>query len=104
MKARVLIIRDCYDGVRSGIALYLGEPHYFDCEFDREAGDYAGVFRLWPMDPNVLELATEQWQIYRAWEHRFHSGEVPVAAHPGNRGQNSRYDVDSTEGVWRQPA
>ena len=86
------MVWDLYDGVRSGVALYFGAPHYFDCEFDSSAGDYTDVFRLWPMDQSLLELAAEQWQIYRAWEHRFHSGEVSVETHPGYRGQNARYD------------
>ena len=94
MKERVLMVWDIYDGVRSGVALYRGEPHYFDCEFDDEAGGYTNVFRLWPIDQNLLTQATEQWQIYRSWELRFHSGEVAVETHPGNRGQNARYERD----------
>jgi hypothetical protein len=92
MKERVLMVWDIYDGVRSGIALFRGEPHYFDCEFDSEVDDYSTTFRLWPMDENLLKQATEQWMIYRSWERRFHSGEVTLATHPGNRGQNARYD------------
>jgi hypothetical protein len=50
------------------------------------------VFRLWPIDQHLLSQAAEQWQIYRSWELCFHSGEVTVETHPGNRGQNARYD------------
>lgn len=108
IKEPVLMVWDYYDGVRSGVALYLGEPHYFDCEFDHAAG-YTNVFRLWPMNQTLLALATEQWRIYRAWERRFHSGEVSVETHPGNRGQNSRYDeiedqLDQYFGSLGEPA
>jgi len=92
MKERVLMVWDIYDGVRSGIALYGAEPYYFDCEFDSGEGDYTDVFCLWPMPNELLRLATEQWHIYRAWERKFHSGEVPSGTHPGNRGQSARYD------------
>jgi hypothetical protein len=92
LKERVLMVWDIYDGVRSGVALYRGEPHYFDCEFEDEAGGYTDVFRLWPIDQHLLSQAVEKWQIYRSWELRFHSGEVLVETHPGNRGQNARYD------------
>jgi hypothetical protein len=92
VKERVLMVWDVYDGVRSGIALYLGEPHYFDCEFDKKACDYTEVFKLWTIDPELLTLAVEHWEIYRAWEYRYHSGEVPVTTHPGNRGLYPRYD------------
>jgi hypothetical protein len=89
---RVHMVWDMYDGVRSGIATYRGSPHYFDCAFDRDNGGYTDVYELWPIDEDLLALATEQWQLYRAWERRFHSGEVPVETHPGHRGQNQRYD------------
>ncbi len=86
------MVWDLYDGVRSGVAFYRGEPHYFECEFDSEAVDYTDVFKLWMMDEDTLKLATEQWQIYRLWERRFHSGELGPDTHPGNRGQNALYD------------
>ena len=50
MKDRVLMVWDIYDGVRSGVALYRGELHCFDCQFDRERGGYTDVFLLWPID------------------------------------------------------
>jgi hypothetical protein len=92
MKETVLMVWDLYDGVRSGVALYRGEPHYFDCEFDKDAGEYSDVFNLWPMKRDLVKQALEQWKIYRAWELQFHSGQETLETHPGNRGQNARYD------------
>lgn len=86
------MIWDLYDGVRSGIALYRGQPHYFSCEFDEGIGNYADTFSIWPVPQNVLEISTENWEIYRAWERRFHAGEVPLATHPGHGGLSPRYD------------
>ena len=88
----VYMVWDIYDGVRSGLASYEGAPHYFECEFDHAHGGYSEAYLLWPIDQQLLTLATEQWQIYRAWEMRFHRGELPVKTHPGNRGQSPRYD------------
>jgi hypothetical protein len=88
---RVYMVWDIYDGVRSGIANYRGDPHYFNCALDRDNGD-SDSYELWPIAQEQLALATEQWQLYRAWEKRFHSGEVPVETHPGHRGQNPRYE------------
>ena len=88
----VLMIWDIYDGPRSGLAQFLGVPHYFDCELDRDAGGYTDVYQLWPIDDWLLLIATEQWELYRAWERQFHSGKVTVDTHPGHRGQNARYD------------
>jgi hypothetical protein len=55
-------------------------------------GDYTDSFELRPVDAALLAEATEQWLIYRAWERRFHSGEVPLETHPGHGGIVPRYD------------
>jgi hypothetical protein len=89
---RVFMVWDIYDGARSGLACLRGKPHYFDCEIDRVHGGYTDIYQLWPIDEELLTLATAQWQLYRAWELRFHSGDVPLETHPGHRGQNARYD------------
>lgn len=89
---RVYMVWDFYDGARSGLACFGGEPHYFDCEFDHVHAEYTDIYQLWPIDQQLLALATEQWRIYESWERRFHSGEVPETTHPGHRGQNARYD------------
>jgi hypothetical protein len=89
---RVYMVWDLHDGARSGLACFRGEPHYFDCELDRTHGGYNDIYQLWPIDQELLALATEQWQLYSKWERRFHSGEVSVETHPGHRGQNARYD------------
>jgi len=86
------MIWETYDGVRSGLASYRGTAHYFNCPLDRTRGEYADFFELWPINQALLGLANEQWHIYRAWERRFHSGDVPLETHPGHRGQNARYD------------
>lgn len=89
---RVHMVWDFYDGVRSGIADYRGAPNHFDCAFDGDKDEYSDVYRLWPVDSELLDLATEQWHRYTAWERRVHSGEVSRETHPGHRGQDPRYD------------
>jgi hypothetical protein len=54
---------------------------YFECELDHTHSGYSETYLLWPIDQKLLTLATEQWQIYRARETRFHLGEVPVKTH-----------------------
>jgi hypothetical protein len=88
---RVYMIWDFYDGVRSGLAAFRGAPHYFVCEFDSLRDGYTDIYRLWPIDEELLALAAEQWQLFREWERRFHSGEATVQTHPALRGQNVRY-------------
>ena len=92
MTDRVYMVWDFYDGVRSGIADYEGRPHYFECPFDAEAQDFAETYDLYPICDETLELAQEQWAIYRAWELSFHSGKALHESHPGHGGVDSRYD------------
>jgi hypothetical protein len=92
VKEPVLMVWDFYDGVRSGIALHEARPYYFECGFDKDADDYTDIFGLWPVDKALLELATEQWKIFRAWQDRFYAEHRPPETHPGYRGQDARYD------------
>jgi hypothetical protein len=88
----VYMVWEYYDGVRSGIASYAGSPHHFECESHPAQDDGPEVYRLWPIDDQLLDLAQEQWRIFRVWEMRFHLGQETTQTHPGNRGQNARYD------------
>ena len=91
MNERVYMVWGYYDGVRSGIADYDGEPHYFESKFNDVADEYDNEFELTPLDDETLEKAVEQWKIYRTWEIRFHSGKESVDTHPQNDRENSRY-------------
>ncbi len=92
MPETVHMVWDIYDGVRSGIADHAGQPHYFNCIFDDEAQEYSQNFELTAIDKETLNLAQEQWNIYRAWELKFHSGIVKLDTHPGHGGIDQRYD------------
>ena len=85
------MIWDIYDGPRSGIANYNSEPCYFYCRLD-PAGGYSDEFELSLISDELLQLAHEQWKIYRTWEMQYHKGEVSLETHPGNIGTNERYD------------
>lgn len=88
----VLMIWDYYDGVRSGLTECNGRPHYFNCLWDEPKGNYSEKFELSPIDASFLKAATTQWNIYREWELKFHTGLVQLETHPGNRGVNQEYD------------
>lgn len=92
MREHVYMVWDIYDGVRSGIADYLGEPHYFECVVDDQEQEYSNNFELKPIDRETLLEAQEQWSIYRAWEAKFHGGSEVLETHPGHGGVNQRYD------------
>jgi hypothetical protein len=88
---RVHIIWDFYDGVRTGIADLNGGPHYFASLYD-ENEEHSDNFNLYPVAPEFMQRAVRNWDIYRAWERKFHSGETDFKAHPGHHGTNAEYD------------
>jgi len=103
---RVYTVDDYYDGPRSGITEYCGQPHHYRCEWDEAKSNYAASFLLMPVDAETLALATEQWAIWREWEAAFHRGEVPQSTHPGRAGTNRRYDelqAKIADRIARQP-
>jgi hypothetical protein len=89
---RVYAVWDYYDGVRTGIADFNGVPHYLASQFDEGADDYSDNFKLYPVDAEFMERAMQNWAIWQAWEHQFHSGEAKLETHPGNGGINLEYD------------
>ena len=89
---RVHVIWDLYDGVRTGIADLDVVPHYFASQFDEGADDYSDNFKLYPVGPEFMQRAMRNWDIYRAWERKFHSGEADLRTHPGHGGIDTEYD------------
>lgn len=85
------MVWDIYDGARSGIANHRGAPHFFNAIMASDGG-YTDYFELTLIDSELLQLAQAQWSIYRAWELRFHSGEVSLETHPGHGGVHEEYD------------
>ncbi len=83
---------DFYDGPRTGIADYRGQPHYFSCQWDAIADDYGSIYALSPIDSNTFDLVVEQWAIWRKWELAFNAGQVSSDSHPGLGGRDYRYD------------
>ena len=89
---RVYAVWDYYDGIRSGIADYLGNPHHF--EQDWSCSDWQEdfpTFQLKPITEAVFADAVEQSEIFCRWEEKFHRGEVPRDSHPRMPGQNAKY-------------
>jgi len=87
----VYTVWDYYDGPRSGIAAFRGQPNHYDCEWSESKQDYADTFVLTAIDQGTLALAMEQWSIWLEWEAAFHRGEVPQSSHPGLPGSSGRY-------------
>jgi hypothetical protein len=79
---RVFTVRDYWDCPRSGTANFHGKPHAFACEFDDQLDEYSNIFRLKPIDTQILELALEQSALGLRWAAAFRRKEVPLGLNP----------------------
>lgn len=79
-----------YDGVRTGVANFMGEPYVFAQEWSESQQAYLPTYSLTPNTKQVLSLVLEQWRIFRAWEIAFHNGKVEASTHPGLLGKGAR--------------
>jgi hypothetical protein len=89
---QVHAVWDYYDGVRTGLADLDGAPHYFASQFEEADDDYSDNFKLYPVGPEFMRRAMRNWDIYRAWERKFHSGDAKIETHPGHGGVDAEYD------------
>ena len=88
----VLMVWDYYDGPRDGVAEYNGQPYYYKCIWDERADNHSNEFELCPIGSSFLKSATAHWEIFRAWELKFRTGQAPKSTHPDYRGNNLQYD------------
>jgi hypothetical protein len=88
---RVYTVDDYFDGPRSGVADYMGRPHHYACEWDKDADDYADTFALTEIESATLSRVLEQWTIWRQWELAFHRGAISQSTHPAIPGNHARY-------------
>jgi hypothetical protein len=78
----VFTVTDYWDGPRVGVANFKGEPHYFQCVFDKSADDWTRRFWLHPIDSKTFQLVLEAWQIWERWRDAFHAHQVRDETHP----------------------
>lgn len=65
---RVYTVLDYYDGPRKGVADFRGQPHLYECIFDKLKGNYSESFLLMPLDVESSRFALEDWAIWQRWE------------------------------------
>jgi hypothetical protein len=88
----VYTIWDFFDRPRDGLADFAGAPHYYKCRWDEGADDYSSEYDLSPVSAEFVQLAMEQWAIWKRWEEAFRTGTVSHDTHPGFGGVDQQYD------------
>lgn len=92
MFERVYTMPDYYDGPRTGIASFGGEPHLYTSPFDFWTDEYEDLYELRPVDEETLRLALEDWDIWIRWEDAYKAGLVDIATHPALPADRARHD------------
>lgn len=90
---RVLTVNDYYDGPRLGIAEFNGAPHIYEAEFDHSADEYGDTYFLSPIEPKLLALVLEDWEIWLRWQAAHKRGEVGLDSHPALPADRERHEV-----------
>jgi hypothetical protein len=89
---RLLTINEYYDGPIFGIAELDGKPHVYDREWNAEADEYGPRFRLSAIEPDLLALVSEDWEIWLRWDAAFKRGEIDLSSHPALPSERARHE------------
>jgi hypothetical protein len=89
---RVMAVYEYYDGPRKGIANFQAVPHYFECVFDEQSGEYSEWYLLTRLNPKALKAGLENWKIFLRWRKAFDSGKVGRETHPALPKDKEKYD------------
>ena len=73
---------DWYDGPRSGIADYNGQPYFFESQWANLGSSGDDWFKLSPVSEEVFRLELERWSLWKRYEAAFHAEEVATEHHP----------------------
>ena len=84
---RVHTVLDYYDGPRSGVADFAGQPHFYRALFSEARDDWeADLFELSPLSPEAFALAMEDWAIWKRFETALRSRTVTEPNDPNDWG------------------
>lgn len=88
---RVLTENEYYDGPVFGIVEFRGTPHVYERQWDPALDEYGDLFLLSPIEPGLLALVMEDWEIWLRWDAAFKRGEADVQTHPALPAEQARH-------------
>jgi hypothetical protein len=89
---RVYTVNDWWDGPLLGVADVFGCPHIYELPVDTLKDDYHDTFVVSPIDPELLRLVLEDWEIWMRWRDASERGETTIATHPALPQDRPRHD------------
>ena len=89
---RVYTVNDFWDRPRFGVADVSGQPHIYESPFNEARDDYEDFYVLSPIEPTLLALVLEDWDIWLRWSDAFDRGEATQETHPALPKDRKRHD------------
>ncbi len=90
---QVLTVEYYWDGPKTGVATFKGEPHAYECAFDDRLDEWSWFYLLKPIDPGTLQLVMERWQIWLRWEEAHQTGHTTISTHPALPADRPRWAI-----------
>jgi len=90
---RVLTVNDFYDSPRLGVAEVDGTPHIYQAEFDEQADEYSETYLVSPVEPELLALILEDWDIWLRFHAAWEIGAVSQDEHPALPEDRARHEA-----------
>ncbi len=70
-----------------------GRPHIYESPFNAAKDDFEEFFWVQPIDPDLLTLVLEDWDIWNRWSDAFDRGEASQKTHPALPQDRTRQNV-----------
>jgi hypothetical protein len=87
----ILTVNEYYDGPVFGIAEFRDVPHVYERQWDPALDEYGAYFLLSPIEPDLLDLVMEDWEIWLRWVAACKRGEVDEKTHPALPEEQGRH-------------
>lgn len=88
----VFTLNEWYDGPRKGIACYQGKPHLYESRWSNLGTDLEDTFLLMSLATEIVELALEDWAIWKRWRAAYDRKEVTLETHPALPADRPRHN------------
>ena len=89
---RVYTVNDFWDRPRLGVANVSGHPHIYESPFNKDKDDFEDLYLVSPIEPELLALVLEDWDIWNRWSEAFDRGETSRETHPALPPDRARHD------------
>ena len=85
-------MNDYWDGPRLGVADVLAVPHIYASPLNTVKNDFEEFYLVSPIDPALLDLVLEDWDIWMRWAEAFGKGETSKETHPALPADRPRHE------------